>query len=191
MCAAESALVAAGTARVSAAFRTTVSANRLRARPDAITLEASGAAPVDDLLQFGDVEELLSMMESSQERQMIDLSLQAERYRGREATMVARPEDITMRQVGLGMAELDLFDLDLLSEQPTAHVHSHTHLLRVQQSSCPEPHSHAMLHRHSQSRSHLFVSCIALLASLRGGFGRERDLVGDTSMQLLEGMDCL
>ena len=85
---------------------------------------------MDDLLQFGDVEALLSMMESSQERQMIDLSLQAERYRGREATMIARPEDITMRQVGLGMAELDLFDLDLSSaRQQHTRTRTHQHTL--------------------------------------------------------------
>ena len=65
------------------------------------------------MLQFTDIEELLAAMESSQDRQMIDLSLQAERYRGREAAVMARPEDITMRQVGLGLADLDLFEVDL------------------------------------------------------------------------------
>ena len=75
------------------------------------------------MLQFADVEDLLAVMESSQERQLIDLSLQAERYRGREAGVMARPEDITMRQVGLGLADLDLFDIDLRSHtSPTADI---------------------------------------------------------------------
>ena len=100
---------------MSATQRTTLSANRLRARPDAITLEATGAPPADDMLQFADVDDLLAVMESSQERQLIDLSLQAERYRAREPAVMARPEDITMRQVGLGLEDLDLFDHDMRS----------------------------------------------------------------------------